>query len=58
MVQGFMDEMVTLMGREHTMHRLNVMKKHLTKAKESTSRETASVIDDVISLLEQLQKEL
>lgn len=58
MAQGFLNKMVEQMGREHTTHRLNVMTAHLVKAQNSTSKETASVIDDVISLLVQLQKEL
>ena len=58
MKETFFQKQQRLLGKEHSVHRLEVMITHLNKAKETTDTETASVVDDVILVLERTKDDL
>lgn len=51
-METFFQKQQRLLGMEHCVHRLEVMIAHLNKAKETANTETASVVEDVILVLE------
>ena len=58
MKETFFQKQQRLLGKEHSVHRLEVMITHLNKAKETTDTETASVVDDVILILKRTKDDL